>query len=422
MVRYLPQQVFVPSGWVQLDDLFVGRADELLRAQSALKSPGRNVVIYGARGLGKTTFGRHLELQSTEENVVWIDCDPTWSVRNFIGRLLNKLGIEHEVRTRSVSDGYGGGISAKIPVLKGHALHEIKNTTVTRSYQDAIYSVDYIADRLGDLSAPTIVILDEFDSLFHSADYRHICGFLVQLIKAIAGRSHELIFRFVIIGVGNSVQSLIGEHGSVERNIIEVPMGKIPDDYIDNFIRVAESLTSFHFETGVRHHFVEQADGYPFFVHSIGLEACRLAALKSSEIIDFETYENAFENCFNEHTRLYKARVQEKQRGLSEPEQAVLFGFAADRSSQTSAAVVARNLGPDKSISATDTEKIAAAMAKDQIFLYFDRKTKKFGFIDPIMKVFLRERKYFRELRTVDPTRRQLDLFAHETRKPESLS
>lgn len=413
---------------MELTDLFVGRGEELSRAQSALRSRGRNVVVYGARGLGKTTFGRHLEIECTEDHVVWIDCDQTWSLRNFIGRLLNKLEIEHEVRSQSTTDGYGGGLSANVRVAKGHAQREVKSTTVTRPYNDAIYSVDYIADRLESLGSPTVVILDEFDGLYHSADHRAICQFLVQLIKAIAGRSHKLIFRFVIIGVGNSVRSLIGEHGSIERNIVEIPMGKIPDPYIDNFLRVAESLTGFHFETGVRHHFVEQADGYPFFVHSIGLEACKIAADKKTEIVDFETYESAFGICFNEHTRLYRARVQEKQRTLSVVEQRILYAFAADRSTQTTAAAISKNLAEksrsteegdklaeeaesEKPLSTEQVEKIAQGLARDQIFLYFDRRTKKFGFIDPIMKVFLRERKYLREMRSIDPTRRQLDLF-----------
>ena len=99
---------------------------------------------------------------------------------------------------------------------------------------------------------------------------------------------------------------------------------------------------------------------------------------------------------------------------LTEDEQTILYAFAADRNPQTTSVTIARNLA-NKSLPATEVNKLASKMAKDQIFLYLDKKTKKFGFIDPIMKVFLRERKYFRELRTFDPTRRQLDLFSQDS-------
>src|SRR5206468_3003670 len=121
MAKYPPDKVFVPGSWVKLDDLFVGRAVALTRAQQVLKSPGRNLVMYGARGLGKTTFGRHLERNLTEDNVVWVDCDRSWSLRNFIGRLLNKLEIQHEVRTRTISRGAEGGASVRVPFVRAGA-------------------------------------------------------------------------------------------------------------------------------------------------------------------------------------------------------------------------------------------------------------------------------------------------------------
>lgn len=68
-------QVFTPGAPVQTKDLFSGRQQQLNRTLEAVTSPGRHPVIFGQRGVGKTSLANVLNdvLQSLQS--VKISCD-----------------------------------------------------------------------------------------------------------------------------------------------------------------------------------------------------------------------------------------------------------------------------------------------------------------------------------------------------------
>lgn len=414
MAIFLPTQVYVPGTWVSQPDLFVGRIAELRQASSALETPGMNLIIYGHRGLGKTTFIHHATMER-EDNVQFLDCGSTYTLETFVGRILKKLDIELVTTTKVTTAAVRGGVGGKIPLLVAGSDVERRSTSSYVNFPDAIYSADYFCDRLMELSRPTILVLDEFDALKGSGDYRRICSFLVEVMKACARRASErdsLVFKLVIVGVGTSVGDLIGEHGSIERNFVEIEIGKIEHELIGQFLRLAEHYTDFVFDPSVRLHFIEQADGYPFFIHKLGLESCLEAKQRRTQAISWEIYEDAFDVCYDQVSRSYAARYKKNDRTLSAPEKAVLLGVCLESSPTVTLKRIhdkiikpINDTRPDESkFSLDDLELAANRLVRDKLYLFRIRSSDRIGFIDPIMKVFFRER-YF--LRTQDLSHRK---------------
>ena len=56
-----PAAAFTPADEVQDPDRFAGRVGELRLLSDALHSPGAHIVLYGKRGIGKSSLARQLE-------------------------------------------------------------------------------------------------------------------------------------------------------------------------------------------------------------------------------------------------------------------------------------------------------------------------------------------------------------------------
>ncbi len=67
-LRYEINELFTPSTPVRITDLFAGRGDQILQAMDSIAEPGRHAVIYGERGVGKTSLAEILSYLIPAEN------------------------------------------------------------------------------------------------------------------------------------------------------------------------------------------------------------------------------------------------------------------------------------------------------------------------------------------------------------------
>jgi len=68
-------QVFTPGAPVSSKALFSGRAEQLRRVIEAVPAPGRHPIIYGQRGVGKTSLANIIRDVVEDLLVVKISCD-----------------------------------------------------------------------------------------------------------------------------------------------------------------------------------------------------------------------------------------------------------------------------------------------------------------------------------------------------------
>mgnify|MGYP000887924624 CR=1 FL=1 len=89
-------EVFRPSAPVDDAELFAGRNHELFSVIEAIQSAGQHAVIYGERGVGKTSLARiaiQLASEDTDLVAVRINCDGQDTFSSFWDKALDELNI-----------------------------------------------------------------------------------------------------------------------------------------------------------------------------------------------------------------------------------------------------------------------------------------------------------------------------------------
>src|SRR4051794_10335809 len=64
--------VFTPAAPINRNELFAGRKDQLLRVLDAINQRGQHAVIYGERGVGKTSLANILTVHLRAPNGILI--------------------------------------------------------------------------------------------------------------------------------------------------------------------------------------------------------------------------------------------------------------------------------------------------------------------------------------------------------------
>jgi energy-coupling factor transporter ATP-binding protein EcfA2 len=204
----LVAEAFRPSAPIDRRALFAGRSDQIAELFSAVAQPGQHAVVYGERGVGKTSLAAVTAelLASSGALAVRTTCD---SGDDFASVWRKALG---EISLRSENRGIGFAPTANEVHRPASALLEGAEVTP----HVVVRGLETLA-RL----APIVIFLDEFDRLASSS-----CRALfTDTIKALSDR--VVPATIVLVGVADTVDELIREHRSVERALVQVRMPRM---------------------------------------------------------------------------------------------------------------------------------------------------------------------------------------------------
>ena len=243
-------QLFTLAGAVTVDKRyqFAGREDLLKKSYDHLTIPGSAVVLFGERGVGKTSLGwqlyagmsgnrsifeeRNISVTS-KHNVsyrcVWLTCtDFIQTMSDLTLALLTDTGsyslsnIFPDVfgsasELDRVSQTYKWKLGSRTPHT-GKPTHEPEEKGLQPS-TDELAAFLTLEDLLGKAihkgpqGSELIIFLDEFDQVRESTRV----GVLMKALNNV---------KFVVIGVAQSRANLIGQHPSIVRkmNAYEVPL------------------------------------------------------------------------------------------------------------------------------------------------------------------------------------------------------
>ncbi len=255
-------RVFTPAVPISEQELFAGRARQIEKAIDAINQLGQHAVVYGERGVGKTSLANVLSSRlvshSGEQAIApRINCDATDDFASLWRKVLTGItvtetrpgvgfgGVDRE-RTRTIADG-----------LAAH----------TYSTPDAVRD---LLIRLGE-GRVLLVILDEFDRLTDHATRRAVA----DTIKALS--DHVVPATIIVVGVADTVGELIAEHGSIDRSLIQIPMPRMGASELDQLLDTGTAKLGMELEPGARRRIVELSQGLPPYTHRLALHATRSA-------------------------------------------------------------------------------------------------------------------------------------------------
>lgn len=248
MVRAKLRHAFTPSQPIADRRLFAGREDVLKTIIRSIEDQRLHVVLYGERGIGKTSLMHVLTQAASEARyiVVYTSCGAN---SNF--------------------DETFRAAAADIPLL----FHSGFSPTAAEaekgsSLADLLPSEPLTPRKFGDLCAKltgtrVLIILDEFDRA-ESGPFRRD---VAELIKNLSDRLGRV--QLVLAGVAADLTELVEHIPSIRRNIFAMRVPKMSEQEVLQIVANGERETDLRFDTAAGAFVVEVARGSPYIANLI---------------------------------------------------------------------------------------------------------------------------------------------------------
>jgi Cdc6-like AAA superfamily ATPase len=243
---------FRPGAPIDTLMLFAGRQEQISDVINGIMQPGRHIILFGERGVGKTSLARVLiEILSNSGqyflNSGTINCDGTDDFSSLWHKIFREIFIEVETRQA----GFGEGIRRQV-----QAVTELLSEKVTP---------DDVRYALARLPTSVIITLDEVDRLKKG----EVTTLLADTIKNLS--DHVVNATLVLVGVADAVNELIEGHKSIERALLQVPMPRMSSQELEQIIDKGLSQAGMTIEDEAKEIIVRLSRGLPHYTHLLGL-------------------------------------------------------------------------------------------------------------------------------------------------------
>jgi Cdc6-like AAA superfamily ATPase len=248
-------QVFVPSAPITERQLLAGRIRQLSALFDAINTPGQHAVVYGERGVGKTSLvsvaqkiiigGKGMAFR---ENCQSEDTYAKLWVRTF-------ANIRFQNEKKAI--GFAGQRITEVMTLAA----KLPETPAP----------DDVITLLRKSDTPFVFVFDEFDQL----NSGKVAQAFAETIKALS--DHTVPAKIVLVGVGDNIDQLIASHASIERALVQIRMPRMEADELAAIIETGAKRLGMQWATGAVKRVVRLSQGLPHYVHRLGLFATRQA-------------------------------------------------------------------------------------------------------------------------------------------------
>ena len=272
--------VFTPAAPIQSADLFSGRSRLLLRIADAVNQRGMHCILFGERGVGKTSLANILPevirgTTADEVAVASTSCDTSDTYATLMHKLMQEVVTVRELNRVGFGDLLGfleKPLSDCLPAEPTPSVMRILLQTHPASW---------------------LLIVDEFDRL----DDRESIRLMSDTIKTLS--DHAVPATMVLVGVADSVEDLLGEHRSIERCLTQVLMPRMTRDELADIVDNGLAQVSMRMDDPVRWYVPEVSQGYPHFTHLLALHAARRALGDGRDVVARGDLERAIDDAIN---------------------------------------------------------------------------------------------------------------------------
>lgn len=248
--------VFTPGAPVSEKDLFAGRLDQLDQVISAATQRGYHAILYGERGVGKTSLANIIAngLQASGGWVVpRVNCDGTDTFSSLWRKALQDIAL-----TKS-RPGMGFGASEITEVES--AIAQLPETVSPDDVRRALQSLSGLARML--------IAFDEFDRLHD----KHVTTLMADTIKTLS--DYAVPATILMIGVAGSVDELIDGHQSVERALVQIPMPRMSGAEIRQIVTNGVNRLSMGIDEAALTELTSLSQGLPYITHLLALNSTK---------------------------------------------------------------------------------------------------------------------------------------------------
>ena len=298
-MRIDPNLLFVPSKAIRKEkEFFAGRRDLILEALDEFETPGRSLVVYGERGVGKTsvawqiyelasgdaTLMRHWGIQDSppqlDHKCVWLQCERNMgSIEGALLRLFLKSpdGVTffdrfpRVFRRKKIFESLKQKYKIDLKVIGAELEALSKGVRTPNELSSELLDKEASIRALFNEVLAEIKDDDEYSEseiviFFDEVDVLPVKRGIGSLIKETNSA------RFVVVGVFDNLEDVIEDHPSVVRKIARCVVPGLTNDEIDWIYNRAEGVYEgqLEFDQDFRSMVLNKAHGFPWLVQSFG--------------------------------------------------------------------------------------------------------------------------------------------------------
>jgi len=260
-------RIYTPGEPITNPNLFSGRTELLLSLQNQLAIPGKVFILYGERGVGKTSFYNVL---IHGRQFVKYSCTSKDNFTTIFLNILRSLGehlTEKEIKDL-IEAGYEVGVKE---IVKATA--KVSDETTFEPLAKEILDQASVLRRLKKAqNRVDAIVFDEFQELKDPEIHSQING----LVKALS--DNKVKVRLFFVGIAESDEALfppVGDYPEYKlRHYIAAKIPRMSASELEDIIDRRKNIYSIYFEPAIKSEIAKIASGYPSTAHTLALSAC----------------------------------------------------------------------------------------------------------------------------------------------------
>lgn len=244
-----------------------GREQDLERIRTALAMRGRQIFIYGDRGVGKTSLAQTAayRYQSADATPILTSCHAESTFESVMQDILlklrgrtpyqtKKLASEKETKSASLAKiglSFQGSIENSAQIEESYA----------QPVRDANAAALLLTHESKNHSTSPIAVIDEFDRMESVKERGKFADFLKQL------GDQEVPIKFIFCGIADTFDDLLDAHGSAHRYFDGIKVERLNVSSRWEIIDKSASALGLTVDNNVRHRIAAISDGFPYYIH-----------------------------------------------------------------------------------------------------------------------------------------------------------
>jgi uncharacterized protein len=264
-LRKILAENLTPSDTIKTPERLFGRATTLRTIDRALNSPGRQIFIYGDRGVGKTSLALTAAyLHTGVENMpIYVMCGRT----SKFGEIIQAIGNSQiPVKDRMETTDAGGGFSLSLPGgLGGIGFSgRTKGRPCINVPQTLSEAYDVIRYVTSERQGTTMIVIDEMERIESEAERQTFAEFIKNLPEV------QENFRFIFCGIAQDVSELLQAHPSAGRILENIKLERLHHSDLWKILTAVSEKLNVEIQQEALIRIGQISDGFPHYVHLIG--------------------------------------------------------------------------------------------------------------------------------------------------------
>lgn len=271
-------EVFTPTTPATVT--FVERESLNDQLVDAIRTPGKQIVVYGHSGSGKTTLLRNKFRQLIEQEEIISRCTADTTLEVLIRDAFDRLGsfYTHE-RSASRKDSESAGLRAEYLAIKAawNAQSERTHTSKTQRVVPIQLTPQRLVDFFG--IAQRIWVVEDFHKLSPSEKQR-----FAQIMKVFMdGADKYPQVKIIAIGAAGTARDVVEYDWEMRNRVAEIYVPLLNENELQSVMSKGEAALNCRFRLLVKKDIVQFSSGLASVCHQLCLNSCFAADIAKTQ-------------------------------------------------------------------------------------------------------------------------------------------